>query len=280
MEIRPANQSSSARGRGKTAEEKKMLLDENFNGQNKIQIAIARIQEFKPDDGYYLAFSGGKDSVALLHIATLAGVKFDAHYSITTVDPPELVRFIKTHHPTVERIKPEMSMFQLILANKWPPLRQQRYCCKILKERGGAGRRILTGVRWAESPRRKTTRHMIETCYHDGTKTYLHPIIDWTDGNVWEFIKMYNLPYCELYDQGFDRIGCILCPMNRKPQRDIERWPKVARAYIRTFDKLIKIRKRENKKCTFETGQELFDWWITRNRAAAKKSAAQPVLFE
>ena len=39
-------------------------------------------------EGFYLAFSGGKDSQALYHVAKLAGVRFEAHYALTTLDPP------------------------------------------------------------------------------------------------------------------------------------------------------------------------------------------------
>ena len=43
---------------------------------------------YNPSDGFYLAFSGGKDSQCLYHVAQLAGVRFKAHFSPTTVDPP------------------------------------------------------------------------------------------------------------------------------------------------------------------------------------------------
>jgi len=45
-----------------------------------IKIAIRRLQQFEPPEGYYLAFSGGKDSTVLLHLAKASGVKYDAHY--------------------------------------------------------------------------------------------------------------------------------------------------------------------------------------------------------
>ena len=50
---------------------------------------------YDPENGFYLAFSGGKDSQALYHIAQMAGVKFKAHFSPTTVDPPQLIRFMQ-----------------------------------------------------------------------------------------------------------------------------------------------------------------------------------------
>lgn len=49
-------------------------------------------------DGFYLAFSGGKDSQALYHVAQLAGVRFKAHFSPTSVDPPAVIRTINTRN--------------------------------------------------------------------------------------------------------------------------------------------------------------------------------------
>ena len=56
-------------------------------------------------------------------------------------------------------------------------------------------------------------RLMLEQCF-TRRKTVLNPIIDWDDSDVWEFIHEYKVPYCELYDQGYKRLGCIGCPMS------------------------------------------------------------------
>ena len=250
-----------------------MLIENTLWGErDKVQIAIERLRQFEPEDGYYLAFSGGKDSITIYRLAEMAGVAFDAHYHVTTVDPPELVKFIKQHYPQVPRERPEMSMFRLILHKKWPPMRIQRYCCEWLKESGGAGRIVVTGIRWAESTQR-AKRQMIETCYADKTRTYLSPIIDWSDEDVWEFIHQKNLAYCSLYDEGFKRIGCILCPLASAPERDSARWPKFKRAYIKTFDRLIQVRRDAGLETTMQTGQEMFNWWTRRNTKPAPQEA-------
>ena len=149
------------------------LVENNLYGRvDKVEIAIQRLKSFEPPEGYYLAFSGGKDSQCIYHLAKMAGVKFDAHYSVTSVDPPELIYFIKKHYPDViwehhywNDDKPEhhypdgrpkpITMWSLIAAHSIPPTRQARYCCAALKESGGSGRLVVTGVRWAESARRK-----------------------------------------------------------------------------------------------------------------------------
>lgn len=106
------------------------------------------------DKGYYLAFSGGKDSQALYHIAELAGVKFDAHMNLTSVDPPEVIRFVKQQYQEVDLIKPKKSIYQLAVEKKILPTMRVRWCCKEYKEMSGAGRVTLIGIRHQESSRR------------------------------------------------------------------------------------------------------------------------------
>jgi phosphoadenosine phosphosulfate reductase len=210
-------------------------------GYDKMQVTIERIRQFEPPEGYYLAFSGGKDSVVLKTLANIAGVKYDAHMSWTSVDPPEVMDFVRRYHPDVIFDRPKKTMWQLIIKNKFPPTRLMRFCCSELKECHGMNRVILTGIRGDESNKRKN-RGMIELCRTDPRKRYVHPLIDWTQSDVWEFIKTRNVPYCSLYDKGFDRIGCVMCPQASHKQRlfEAERFPNFYRAYMRVFDKLIK----------------------------------------
>lgn len=72
-----------------------MIGQLNMSGLDKVETAIKRLQTFEPPEGYYLAFSGGKDSVVIKALADMAGVKYDAYYNNTSVDPPELIYFIR-----------------------------------------------------------------------------------------------------------------------------------------------------------------------------------------
>lgn len=221
--------------------------------------SIANRHAFDGTEGYYLAFSGGKDSVAVKALMDMAGVKYDAHYRITSVDPPELVRFIKDKYPDVKFEAPRYSngsrvtMWNLIPKKLMPPTRLVRYCCEYLKEDGGDGRFTVTGVRWAESTNRaknqglvtvrtdsvkdnpdfrvtekrgavlvndnEESRQVLDACV-TRHKTCLNPIIDWEDRDVWEFIRSENIPYCGLYDEGWKRLGCIGCPMAKQRGRE------------------------------------------------------------
>lgn len=130
--------------------------------QQKVDSAIRFLQTFEPPEGYYLAFSGGKDSCVIKALADMAKVKYRAVYRNTGVDPPELVRFIKEHHPDVEMQAPRypdgsrITMWNLIPKKLMPPTRICRYCCDKFKEDGcGDGMFTITGVRWAESSNRR-----------------------------------------------------------------------------------------------------------------------------
>ena len=284
-----------------------MLIQESlFEGANKVEKAIDALKTFEPPEGYYVAFSGGKDSVVIKALCDMAGVKYDAHYRITSVDPPELVRFIKEQYPDVSMDYPRYSdgtvatMWNLIPKKRMPPTRLVRYCCDVLKESGGEGRMTVTGVRWAESNNRKNnqgkvtiynadkevaehpdftktdrggvvllndndeSREVIEGCYKK-RKTVLNPIIDWEDYDVWDFIRERHIPYCELYDQGYKRLGCIGCPMNTKTAEvDFQRYPQYYQNYIKAFDEMVIKRRRDGIKTEWRDGQEVMDWWLER----------------
>lgn len=118
--------------------------------QKAEKIALSYDQE----DGFYLAFSGGKDSQALLHMAQLAGVKFRAHMNLTSVDPPEVIRFVRTNYKEVELNKPHKSIFRIAVEKQILPTQRVRWCCAEYKENAGAGKVTLIGIRRKESSRR------------------------------------------------------------------------------------------------------------------------------
>jgi len=272
-----------------------MLIEDTLFGTiDKVQIAICRLQfaaELAGDEGLYLAFSGGKDSQCIYHLAKEAGVKFDAHYNVTGIDPPELVYFIREKYPDVKAEMYRKSMYKLISEKGIPPTRLIRYCCSELKERGGVGRICVTGVRWSESTRRKNNRNafevvtrntkekalfndndddrrQFEVCQLKGKKV-INPIIDWTAEDVWDFLNSMEIEHCCLYDEGFERIGCIGCPMAgiKGREREFARYPKFKDYYIRAFGKMLEVRKAKGKVDTntnWDTAEGVFNWWMSK----------------
>jgi phosphoadenosine phosphosulfate reductase len=154
--------------------------------------------------------------------------------------------------------------FLLRLPIKGFPTRRARWCCEEMKEGGGSGRMVVTGIRWAESNKR-ATRMMVERCNGDPTKTYLHPIIDWKSEDVWEFIRSRNPPYCRLYDEGWTRIGCMFCPMQsaRDKRRAADRYPVFERAFRRAFHRMWESRGDRPSFARWKDADDCFDWWLS-----------------
>jgi phosphoadenosine phosphosulfate reductase len=236
-------------------------------GETCVSRAIAALRMYEPEEGYFLAFSGGKDSITIKQLAIEAGVKFEAHYHMTTVDPPEVVQYIRKHHPDVVMGRPRQTMWQLV-ERRGLPTRVRRWCCEELKERNGHGQFLITGVRAAESARRAArARAMgggyVEVCRRDSTQRFVHPIIDWSEEQVWAFIRQRGLPYCRLYDEGFKRIGCVVCPYERDVAGNMKRWPKLWAAMERASQRYYE----SHPKCALQwpNAQAMFNWWIDRD---------------
>ena len=290
------------------------LIEDTLLGRiDKVKTAIERIRTFDPlqngisDDPYYVAYSGGKDSDVLRILFDLSGVKYDLVHNHATVDAPETVRYIRSI-PGVQISYPAITMWALIVKKQRPPTRFVRYCCQAFKERGGKGRFVATGVRWAESSRRKYSRgslevgmhrrsdviilnadnekdrRLFETCVAQ-TKRILNPIIDWTDEDVWEFLNYYGCKSNPLYQEGWSRVGCIGCPLagRAKKERDFTRWPKYKDNYIKAFDRMLAAAIADGKpRDMWHTGEEVFDWWIADSEEKKKgdPDQTQMDLFE
>lgn len=225
--------------------------------------AIQYLRSFEPEEEpYYLCYSGGKDSDAIRILAQLAGVKHECKHNLTTVDAPETVRYVRETIGKENINYPKESMWQLIVRKRMPPTRIARYCCEVLKERGGEGRLKITGVRWSEGAARKKNRGLVNVIGKEKTmrkklaedkvnflltpkggvvlsadntkerrfveycyrttETTINPIVDWTDKDVWEFLHHYGCTSNPLYQCGYKRIGCIGCPMAGRRQMKTE----------------------------------------------------------
>ena len=241
----------------------------------KVAVAVERLRTFSPPDGspYWLAFSGGKDSAVIHRLAELAGVPFQAHLSVTTVDPPELLYHVRRHYPEVVWHRPEKPLWARVIEHGMPPTRTARWCCREYKECVGGDRTVI-GVRAEESPARAKRWGVVTRM---GRRVMISPIIDWTEADVWEFHRAEGIPYCSLYDEGFKRLGCVLCPMSLTVDEHIARWPGIARLWRKGVEGAWHRRKAAGQldaKGSWESPEAMWEWWISRDRGDTRNDDA------
>ena len=255
-----------------------------------------------------ITYSGGKDSDALLLLAERSGVPYEVNHSHTTVDAPPTVYHVREKFKSLEEkgIKCSIdypyykgkrtNMFDLIVQKKFPPTRFIRYCCRVLKEHSGDGRYICTGVRWAESRRRKDTRGIYEDFSSDKEKRIIltndnddtrrltescfkrkkmvcNPIIDWETSDVYDYLEEGHVKLNPLYGMGFNRAGCVGCPMSPKHMNfDFSFFPKYRDLYVKAFDKMLIARREAGltesySSIPWESGEDVMRWWLDMDYA-------------
>lgn len=108
-------------------------------------------------------------------------------------------------------------------------IEKRRLCCYIRKleplKRAFTGLKVwICGLRHAQSVTR-TGNQLVEWDENNGLLK-LNPLIDWSEEQVWEYIRKEGVPYNKLHDQGFPSIGCQPCTRAIQPGEDIRagRW--------------------------------------------------------
>ncbi len=219
----------------------KQLMLPGYTLEDMEEEALRWIRDHEPPEGYFVGFSGGKDSIVTLELVRMSGVKYKAFHSLTSIDPPEVVHFVRSKYPEVTIVKPEKPIYKLII-EKGPPSRSVRYCCDEIKKAPTMNiplKHRIMGIRAEESNRRAARGRISEFKVKGTNQITYKPIFAWKEWAVWQFIEKYKLPYPSLYDEGFGRIGCVVCPYilqdrpgsRRQREEGKKRWPGIWRAY-------------------------------------------------
>ncbi|MFA9557909.1 phosphoadenylyl-sulfate reductase [Evansella sp. AB-rgal1] len=188
---------------------------------------------FKDDLTYACSF--GAEAIVLLDL-------------ISKVKPNARVVFLDTHlhfqetYELIGKIKNKYPKLIIEYAQTEVTLEQQAeqygkklwevdpdLCCKIRKniplEKALHGSKAwLTGLRREQSPTRANTQFVNKDNKFQSIK--ICPLIHWTWDEVWQYIKLFELPYNELHDQGYPSIGCSKCTFPVKEGEDLRagRW--------------------------------------------------------
>lgn len=232
-------------------------------------------------DVFYVAFSGGKDSVVTLDLVqrALPHDQFKVVFGNTDMEFPTTIDLISEIKQSCERQDIDFYIAEAPFSSEesWrmfgPPARRIRWCCTVHKtapvvntlcnifELKKIKAMMLTGVRGDESAARSEYDDLSVGKKLSGQYSF-HPILDWSSGEVYLYIYQNNLLLNEAYKLGFGRVGCIMCPNSSEKHEFIkqqcfpEQVGKFCRIIVETSRKDL---SGANKHSFLETGG-----WKTR----------------
>jgi len=186
---------------------------------------IANQKEFR-DSPVYVSFSGGKDSLTTLDLTRSAMKKpVKVFFANTGIEFPQTVEFVRRfcnqNNIELTEVEAKDAFFEN-LQSFGPPAKDFRWCCKVCKlapintvieKCTGEGRKCITvdGKRKYESFTRARIAPKEENPFIPG-QVSIFPIRNWRAIEVWLYLYYRKLEYNHLYDLGFERVGCWLCP--------------------------------------------------------------------
>ncbi len=239
---------------------------------NSTDEAIEFIQSSIGDSTAFVGFSGGKDSIVTAELIRLSGVKYELYYSFTGIDAPEVVQFIRSNYPKCKFLLPKRTFWKNLSSNV-PPSDRLRWCCTALKKEASwklPHKKRVMGIRAEESSRRAKRDRINHFKKLDHTHYY--PIFYWEEWQIWEFIERHQLEYPKLYNQGFNRIGCVVCPYHSEATGNLhqlyrKQWPKYFERWEKGISELYEKRKSQGKTMHFPSANKFLENWYLSNNA-------------
>ncbi|MCA1247100.1 phosphoadenylyl-sulfate reductase [Massilia sp. MS-15] len=149
-----------------------------------------------------------------------------------TLDMLDRVR--ATYGIDIALFKPQPEAVQAYVANNglnafYDSVEMRKECCRIRKVeplgRALAGKRAwITGQRRAQSSTRAELAVQEMDAAHGMQK--FNPLADWSEQDVWEYLRTHHVPYNALHERGFPSIGCEPCTRAVQPGEDVRagRW--------------------------------------------------------
>jgi phosphoadenosine phosphosulfate reductase len=195
------------------------LADKIEESHNILRYAINKFGE-----SLALTFSGGKDSLVVLHLTRSLcddTVAFPVFSIDTTIKFPETIQFR-------DKIASLWNLNLIVLQNAEAAkiigaAKDKQTCCQTLKIQPLKEaiikykiKGLITAIRWDEQEARTMEEPLSPR--ENPPHTRIHPILHFTEADIWDYIHAFNLPYCELYDRGYRSLSCIPC--TTKGQRD------------------------------------------------------------
>lgn len=212
------------------------LLNAQFTGLTAGEIIEKALGLF----GNKITFAtslGAEDQVITFLIS-----KTDKNANIITLDTgrvfPEtydlLHRTINRYGINIKSFYPDTQQVEEMVNTKginlfYESIENRKLCCHVRKI--VPLRRALTGMdAWITGLRREqsVTRTDLKIVEWDAANGLIkiNPLLEWSESQVWEYIKQHDIPYNKLHDQGFPSIGCQPCTRSIEKGEDLRagRW--------------------------------------------------------
>ena len=288
-----------------TTEQLKELQSKSL--EEKIQISSARIIEWytRWNGQVYVSFSGGKDSVVLLHLVRRLYPEVLGVYVDTGLEYPELREFVKTFD-NIQIIRPEKTFLEVLREEGYPliskevsdvingcrrnipyhlnkikgldrngnvssfrvGLKKYQYlvntpfiigdgCCNVMKKKPikkfekNSGLNPILGNMVEESVMRKTSWLRTGCNSFNSKRPISTPIAFWTEQDVLQYIKKYNLEYASVYGElvedkngelhftGCQRTGCVFCGFGCHLEKEPNRFQRLAETHPKLYNYCI-----------------------------------------
>ncbi len=166
-----------------------------------------------------VSFSGGKDSSALLEVVRRSGVDHLIYFNDTGLELPETLKFVG--EVGYDIVGDAGDSFWRNVGRFGPPARDYRWCCKVIKLlptyralKSLAPGLTLVGQRKFESSARMRSPPIWRNRWLPGFLTGA-PINEWSALETWLYLRLRSVRVNPLYERGFERLGCYLCPASR-----------------------------------------------------------------
>jgi len=216
--------------------ERALVLNEEFKGKDALQVLTWFMKEYK--GRIALSSSMGAEDQVLTDMV----MRIDPEVKIFTLDTGRL--FYETYEliertslrykKNIEIYFPSPAEVERMVTEKginlfYQSIENRKECCRVRKieplKSAFKGLEVwICGLRRNQSATR-TENQMVEWDEANGL-IKLNPLIDWSEQDVWEYIKANGVPYNPLHDKGFPSIGCQPCTRAIEPGEDVRagRW--------------------------------------------------------
>ena len=190
----------------------------NLNLKIKIsQNIIQSITDENFDKKLFIAWTSGKDSIVLVDLFNRAlGYKVDLFFIDSGFEFEETKKTYRLMEENGHRIYSELARLE-DESDKNRKCPCQTGKIEAIKRFVNRQENIVLalGIRWDEAEARKDVKYVNHFIKNElkGFKEHwrLHPILHWSENEIWQYIRKYNLPVNPLYKQGYRSLGCKHC---------------------------------------------------------------------